>query len=1642
MSITVTTVHNPFNEFANTTEVVEYQEGQSLLFYLPQLAHRDGVSWVVAVNGVVIEAAFEHVIIENGDIIAVSAKTNGMLAGAIATWATGAATASAALTAGFGTFLAYSAVYAGSMLVIGYGMSMLASALAPDPAAGGGAGTDVEQTYGWDSLAPALAEGNPIPLIFGTNKVAGQVINEFVEISGNDQYLYSLMALCDHEVDSITDVRINNQPAAYYQDVTTDTRLGTFADTLIDGFNEIVEQKNYGDTLEKDVAVVKQTDGNNVEKIIIYIVAPQGLYYSNNEGGLSTRTAEFVIRYRAVGAASWTLLSSYSITDNTTETIRKKYEIDDLEADQYEVQVTRTNEEESSHRGSSEIQLYSVQEIIKDKLTYPGLAKYAVKALATGQLSGARPIYTCVVTRNTVPVHDGTEWTTGLASNPAWICYNLLNQRVPYTRLIYSEFLAWANHCDEDISDAGDPAEKRFELSEVVNQNKSLWDQVQEIARYADATIVRKGTKYGVFVDKQDTVVSHLFTMGNINRESFSIQYLPQKDRANAVEIEYTDPDRAYTRQVVMLMSSDYNDPDTYSKKASVRVAGAIPYNQAVRMGIRQINNNTYINRVITFEADIDSFACTIGDLFYFAHEAVDYERGVSGRIVSATAGSVTLDRSVVIESGVTYSILVRIQDDTIVEKTVTNAPGTASVLTLNSNFTTTPESYCVYSFGVATTVKKTYRLINLTKSSDFTRQITGIEYIGEIYTEGSDIIIENPSWVTPTQEALNVRLKEILVWGSDGTYASSIHVSWHPSHREQGKAWAVWLQDTDTSQAAVKAAVVSNLHTVIGSQFLTIDHTYRVTICPDGDGLYETTGDNTNYADITLLGKLAPPSDVSGFTGTWNSLTRSVNLTWTHISDIDFDHYEIRKKTTGTPGWDDATKVAMTVDNAKSFLVDNNTAETQTYYIKAVDTSGIYSETAAEAAVAVDTSETPLTVPTGLTVTSSSSFTDSGEQVVTMRISWDALVADDLRDYAVRIERQLGTNEAGNAMNPVEIYTTDETVFDYTAMPSTRYWVSVRAIDTSSGRTAWASQVEHVTCGDTVAPDDPTSLTASALWSSILIKCYHSGETDLARFDVYRNTTDNSAGATIVGAANFTRTGDFAMYTDVPPDNSTYYYWAKAIDTSGNASGFSNSDSAAAPGIGDGAITSVMIGEDQILAPHILAGEIGADHIAANAITAAKIDVDQLSAISANLGTIVAGIIQDQAGSSPKSWMDLANQTMSLGNKLLWDGVSLLLNGWNSTADSTRIDGGFIHAGSQIMIGNMDGASDYCLINDGDITFARHFGSGIGHQVVRSLKQITSGSCTNNTLKELPGYWANKPIISVSPRSLQTYSQANAAYDQSILCPDPEAVEISTGKYGFTPTAQLVLTNGSATNTINVVGTTQSIPIGTTTATTAEHTVAEANTVQMDLALIARGYYNSIQRYGGSESGYWWSCKKYQIKATLEIRYYTDSAWTTWDDDSRGAVWITNGQIQMHMSISSATAIEKIQARLTLTTTTGIPYTEANVADQPYQQYTVETDPGTDNSLIEVEIESYQSQLSGFSILATGDLNYIAIEGHGDITDGFGTADPDPAETIVLQVGSPQEQIEKSGYTDTITADEGNTQGMQDGDLFIQHEE
>ena len=198
-------------------------------------------------------------------------------------------------------------------------------------------------------------------------------------------------------------------------------------------------------------------------------------------------------------------------------------------------------------------------------------------------------------------------------------------------------------------------------------------------------------------------------------------------------------------------------------------------------------------------------------------------------------------------------------------------------------------------------------------------------------------------------------------------------------------------------------------------------------------------------------------------------------------------------------------------------------------------------------------------------------------------------------------------------------------------------YTYRLTSVNTGGSSTPVTANV--TIAADTTAPLVPQAPVLATYFKSIAVKCLQNltKAPDHASFDVYRNTTNNSGTATKIGSAPCLGNTDSVVYLDeATAYDTTYYYWVKSIDTSGNISGFS----AVAGPVSTQRIIAGDIGTSALNSSALFAeGIVDAAAIACGAVTAAKTCLAAIDATSGCLTacSVAAGNIQAGAITSEK---------------------------------------------------------------------------------------------------------------------------------------------------------------------------------------------------------------------------------------------------------------------------------------------------------------------------------------------------------------------------------------------------------------------
>lgn len=860
-----------------------------------------------------------------------------------------------------------------------------------------GAGLDESSpTYGWDGIKQTCDIGVPVAIIYGQHRTGGNVINEYVRTDGNLNYYHCLTSLGEGEIEAIESGLINKNPIENFTDVVVTKRYGTNDQTVIPNFEDL---HNLSDSI--DVELLKNDDyvyttvDDDVEAFEIHLSLPQGLWQQDaSTGQLSAWSVTYRVEYKLHAAGSYTDLGTFTISEKNRSTVRRVFRKTGLAAGQYDIRITRTSDDSDDwHTGL--LYLQYIDEIKCDDLSYPNSALVAVEAMATNQLSGSAPNITWEVKGRKVRIPevlteeggDPVDWddyywdpdaevfklfaddsvlywdeetyVTAYSANPIWCCRDLitatrygLGKFIDSALMDDSRLLEMALHCEERAPDGSGGYEKRYRLDVVIDSLTKALDLITQLTAAFNAFPYYSAGAVGLIVDKPIDLPSQEFGMGNIVTDSFVQSWKSLTEIPNVIEVTFNDAAKAYEQDTILVFDEAALAAGEAPRFVKLRVF-CTRVSQAIRLGRYALYVAKYINRSVVLKASIDAILCQVGDRIQVSHDVPLW--GESGRLLANnTTTTLYLDREVEVESGKTYEVQVRYGADVIETRTVTSAVGNHTSLTVSSAFTGTPEEGAVFSFGEQNIVNKPFRVMAIERMNTDEVEISAMEYNENVY---SDVAVTLPqtnysAFDFSIPVVTDLALTERLIRTGDGTIENCIDV-WFTKPSVMGRnLWAyekakIYISDDNGASWVYRGETTGSSFSIIGG--LVEGATYTVTVVSS-----TRIGGDRAIADcpldsIVVAGKSAAPSDVTGFVA--RQSRDRMYLTWTNVADVDLSGYEIRRGDSWSVGELIATGIKQ------NYLLDIRirTGTDQSYWIKAIDTSGNYSATAAEALVTIE---------------------------------------------------------------------------------------------------------------------------------------------------------------------------------------------------------------------------------------------------------------------------------------------------------------------------------------------------------------------------------------------------------------------------------------------------------------------------------------------------------------------------------------------------------------------------------------------------------------------------------------------------------------------------------------------------------------
>ena len=181
---------------------------------------------------------------------------------------------------------------------------------------------------------------------------------------------------------------------------------------------------------------------------------------------------------------------------------------------------------------------------------------------------------------------------------------------------------------------------------------------------------------------------------------------------------------------------------------------------------------------------------------------------------------------------------------------------------------------------------------------------------------------------------------------------------------------------------------------------------------------------------------------------------------------------------------------------------------------------------------------------PRNLTVSDAGYTAEDGTFVNAFLVDWDEPNARFVDSYVLEWRRQ-----GESKYNSVKLETTEYQIAP--VVENVTYDIRVKAVNAFGASGPYASTTAQVG-GDTTAPALPTGLTAEGDLRSILVSWVNPPDRDFDFVEIWESTDNNLSNASQLATAF----GSSFNRMNLTP-LQTLYYWVRAVDFSGNKSGF-----------------------------------------------------------------------------------------------------------------------------------------------------------------------------------------------------------------------------------------------------------------------------------------------------------------------------------------------------------------------------------------------------------------------------------------------------------------------------------------------------
>ena len=556
-------------------------------------------------------------------------------------------------------------------------------------------------------------------------------------------------------VDGLKSVLLNSTPVLDSEGntnifgVTVVFRAGEQEQTPPEGFESSGSETVLGTEVKYDTPITRTITSANIDRLR-FTFGVQALVETTSKGDRNPSEVRLLVQIQRNGG--WVTEKDITIKGKTTSQYLASVVVDNLPPRPFNIRMRRMTPDSTTDQLQNKTLWSSYTEIIDVKQCYPNTALVGVQVdseqFGSQQVSRNYHLRGRILqvpsnynpqTRQYSGIWDGT-FKPAYSNNMAWCLWDMLThpRYGMGKRLGAADVDKWAlyvigQNCDQSVPDGFGGTEPRITCNAWLTTQRKAWDVLSDFCSAMRCMPVWNGQTL-TFVQDRPSDKVWTYNRSNVvmpdDGAPFRYSFSALKDRHNAVEVNWIDPDNGWETATELV--EDTQAIARYGRNVTKMDAfGCTSRGQAHRAGLWLIKTELLETQTVDFSVGAEGLRHVPGDVIEICDD--DYAGiSIGGRVLAVNnqTRTLTLDREITLPSSGTT--LISLADGQGNPVSVEVQSVTDGVKVKVSRVPDGVAEYSVWGLKLPTLRQRLFRCVSIRENDDGAYAITAVQHVPE----------------------------------------------------------------------------------------------------------------------------------------------------------------------------------------------------------------------------------------------------------------------------------------------------------------------------------------------------------------------------------------------------------------------------------------------------------------------------------------------------------------------------------------------------------------------------------------------------------------------------------------------------------------------------------------------------------------------------------------------------------------------------------------------------------------------------------------------------------------------------------------------------------------------------------------------